>query len=101
MFAGAGALSASGFAASFAACGDDAGEADAVVDCAGGGAAGTTIQITRAAAAAVNGASHATRDNRAILTFNAKDFARLHDSWQEEKRSHGGIILSRQIGNRQ
>lgn len=43
----------------------------------------------------------ATRENRAILTFNIRDFAPLHKLWLEGGRSHAGIIVSRQLGGRQ
>jgi predicted nuclease of predicted toxin-antitoxin system len=43
----------------------------------------------------------ATADNRAILTFNIRDFAPLHEGWKAAGRSHAGIIVSRQLGSRQ
>jgi predicted nuclease of predicted toxin-antitoxin system len=43
----------------------------------------------------------ATRDRRAILTFNIRDFAPLHADWLSAGRSHTGIIVSRQLGSRQ
>ncbi len=43
----------------------------------------------------------ATAENRAILTFNIRDFAPLHQAWQAAGRSHGGIIVSQQLGSRQ
>jgi len=42
----------------------------------------------------------ATNENRAILTFNIRDFAVLHDQWHQAGRSHAGIIVSRQMGRR-
>jgi predicted nuclease of predicted toxin-antitoxin system len=43
----------------------------------------------------------ATGEGRAILTFNIRDFAPLHDQWQAAGRSHAGIIVSQQLGSRQ
>jgi hypothetical protein len=42
----------------------------------------------------------ATDQRRAILTFNIRDFAPLHEQWQNEGRNHGGIVVSRQMGHR-
>jgi predicted nuclease of predicted toxin-antitoxin system len=42
----------------------------------------------------------ATAENRAILTFNIRDFAPLHESWQAAARPHAGIIVSQQLGSR-
>ena len=43
----------------------------------------------------------AAMENRALLTFNIRDFAPLHEKWQASSRTHHGIIVSRQIGSRQ
>jgi len=43
----------------------------------------------------------ATDEARAILTFNIRDFAPLHEQWQATERSHAGIIVSQQLGSRQ
>jgi predicted alpha/beta hydrolase len=43
----------------------------------------------------------ATAESRAILTFNIRDFAPLHDEWQAAGRTHSGIIVSQQLGGRQ
>jgi predicted nuclease of predicted toxin-antitoxin system len=43
----------------------------------------------------------ATAENRAILTFNIRDFAPLHEAWQAAQRPHAGIIVSQQLGSRQ
>jgi predicted nuclease of predicted toxin-antitoxin system len=43
----------------------------------------------------------ATSENRAILTFNIRDFAPLHEAWQAAKRPHAGIIVSQQHGSRE
>lgn len=43
----------------------------------------------------------ATAEGRAILTFNIRDFAPLHQAWQAASRPHAGIIVSQQLGSRQ
>jgi predicted nuclease of predicted toxin-antitoxin system len=43
----------------------------------------------------------ATAERRAILTFNVRNFAPLHDAWQAAERPHAGIIVSQQLGSRQ
>ncbi|HMF17883.1 MAG TPA: DUF5615 family PIN-like protein [Gemmataceae bacterium] len=43
----------------------------------------------------------ATAEGRAMLTFNIRDFAPLHEQWQEAGRTHAGIIVSQQLGSRQ
>jgi predicted nuclease of predicted toxin-antitoxin system len=43
----------------------------------------------------------ATSENRAILTFNIRDFAPLLADRQAAGRSHGGKIVSQQLGSRQ
>jgi len=42
----------------------------------------------------------ATAENWAILTFNIRDFAPLHEQWQASGRPHAGIIVSQQLGRR-
>jgi predicted nuclease of predicted toxin-antitoxin system len=43
----------------------------------------------------------ATAGHRAILTFNIRDFAPLHEAWQRAQRPHAGIIVSQQLGSRE
>lgn len=43
----------------------------------------------------------ATAEGRAIVTFNIRDFAPLHEQWQAAGRPHAGIIVSQQLGSRQ
>ena len=40
---------------------------------------------------------HATSLGRAVLTFNARDFARLHAEYLASGRHHAGIIISAQL----
>ena len=40
---------------------------------------------------------YATSQERAIFTFNTGDFIRLHKVYLNNKKSHFGIILSKQI----
>jgi predicted nuclease of predicted toxin-antitoxin system len=42
----------------------------------------------------------ATAENRAVLTFNIRDFAPLHEAWQAARRAHAGVIVSQQFGRR-
>lgn len=41
--------------------------------------------------------SFAAEQGRAILTYNAKDFAPLASIWYETGRDHAGIILSEEL----
>ena len=43
----------------------------------------------------------ATSEDRAILTFNIRDFAPLHSRWQAAGQAHSGIIVSQQLGSRE
>lgn len=43
---------------------------------------------------------YAASENRALVTFNIRDFARLHREWQYEGKQHSGIIVSPQITKR-
>jgi predicted nuclease of predicted toxin-antitoxin system len=40
---------------------------------------------------------YASAQGRAILTFNIKDFAKLHKSWHKEDKHHAGIIVSPEL----
>ena len=40
--------------------------------------------------------AYAAADGRALFTFNAADFLRLHREWLASGRSHGGIIVAEQ-----
>jgi predicted nuclease of predicted toxin-antitoxin system len=42
----------------------------------------------------------ATSERRAILTFNIRDFAPLHERWLAPGRGHAGIVVSQQLGKR-
>src|SRR3954471_22503753 len=43
----------------------------------------------------------ATAEGRAILTYNIRDFATLHEACVVAGRPHAGIIVSRQLGRRE
>jgi predicted nuclease of predicted toxin-antitoxin system len=43
----------------------------------------------------------AMSERRAILTFNIRDFAPLHEQWLATGRCHAGIVVSQQLGRRQ
>jgi hypothetical protein len=66
-------------------------------------AAGYDVQTTQEAAMDTaddeSQLRHATDENRAILTFNIRDFAALHQEWSAAGRVHAGIIVSRQLGS--
>ncbi len=42
---------------------------------------------------------YATQQGRAIYSFNARDFKRLHRAWQANGRSHAGIVYSEEIAD--
>lgn len=42
----------------------------------------------------------AAKEDRAILTFNTRDFAPLHEQWPSDAKPHAGIIVSQQLGSR-
>jgi len=44
---------------------------------------------------------YATANGRAILTYNIRDFAPLHEQWQTDGRPHAGVIVSQQLGGRE
>ena len=60
----------------------------------------TTQQAGNDTAADEEQLAFATAQSRAILTFNIRDFAPLHEQWQAAGRPHAGIIVSRQLGSR-
>ena len=41
----------------------------------------------------------ATAQDRAIYTFNVRDFRRLHHRWQAAGRDHAGIIVSEDLNH--
>jgi predicted nuclease of predicted toxin-antitoxin system len=41
--------------------------------------------------------NYATAEGRAIFTFNASDFCRIHAAMAKKGISHGGIVVSRQL----
>jgi len=61
----------------------------------------TTQQAGNDTASDEDQLAFAAQQGRAILTFNIRDFARLHEKWQAAGESHAGIIVSRQLGSRQ
>jgi predicted nuclease of predicted toxin-antitoxin system len=42
----------------------------------------------------------AAKEDRAILTFNIRDFAPLHEQWTVDGKAHAGIIVSQRLGSR-
>src|SRR2546430_3761011 len=61
----------------------------------------TTEEAGKDTAADEEQLAFATAEYRAILTFNIRDFAPLHDEWLAAGLAHGGIIVSQQLGSRQ
>ncbi|MFO0808807.1 MAG: DUF5615 family PIN-like protein [Gemmataceae bacterium] len=43
----------------------------------------------------------ATAEGRAVVTYNIRDFAPLHEQWQSAGRPHAGVVVSQQMGRRQ
>jgi len=44
---------------------------------------------------------YAVQEERALFTYNIRDFARLHQRWRLEGREHYGIIVSSQFSFRE
>src|SRR5687767_10664513 len=61
----------------------------------------TTQQAGKDTASDEEQLAFAANNARAILTYNIRDFAPLHDQWLDTGREHAGIIVSRQLGGRQ
>nr|BAL56314.1 hypothetical conserved protein [uncultured Acetothermia bacterium]BAL60144.1 hypothetical conserved protein [Candidatus Acetothermum autotrophicum] len=40
---------------------------------------------------------YASAQDRALLTFNIRDFAKLHKTWLTEGKHHAGIIISPEL----
>lgn len=60
----------------------------------------TTEEAGKDTAADKEQLDFATAEKRAILTFNIRDFAPLHEEWQAAGLPHAGIIVSQQLGSR-
>jgi predicted nuclease of predicted toxin-antitoxin system len=54
----------------------------------------TTREVGHAEALDEQQLAFATREARAFLTHNRRDFRRLHREWTERGRLHGGIVIS-------
>jgi predicted nuclease of predicted toxin-antitoxin system len=61
----------------------------------------TTEEAGKDTASDAEQLAFATAENRALLTFNIRDFAPLHEQWQAAGQRHAGIIVSQQLGSRQ
>ena len=61
----------------------------------------TTQEASKDTASDEEQLAFAASEQRSILTFNIRDFARLHEAWQAAGRSHAGIIVSQQLGSRE
>jgi predicted nuclease of predicted toxin-antitoxin system len=60
----------------------------------------TTEEVGRDTAPDEDQLAFAANENRAILTFNIRDFAPLHEQWTTAGKPHAGIIVSQQLGSR-
>jgi predicted nuclease of predicted toxin-antitoxin system len=61
----------------------------------------TTAEAGKDTASDADQLTFATAEHRAILTFNIRDFAPLHQAWPAAGRPHAGLIVSQQLGSRQ
>jgi predicted nuclease of predicted toxin-antitoxin system len=61
----------------------------------------TTEEVGHDTASDEEQLAFATAEARAILTYNIRDFAPLHEACIAAGRTHAGIIVSRQLGRRQ
>lgn len=41
--------------------------------------------------------AYATAQHRVLVTFNIRDYSRLHRKWHEEGKAHAGIVVSEEI----
>jgi hypothetical protein len=57
----------------------------------------TTFEAGRAAFSDEDQLTYSAAEGRAILTFNSRDFVRLHREYLGGNRSHAGIIVSDQL----
>lgn len=56
----------------------------------------STLEANRLSESDESQLEWASRENRALLTFNISDFARLHGKWLNDFRHHSGIFVSSQ-----
>ena len=61
----------------------------------------TTQEAGKETASKEEQLAFATANSRAIVTYNIRDFAPLHEKRLATGRQHAGIIVSRQLGRRQ
>lgn len=57
----------------------------------------TAQEVGRLGKSDVEQLQYATIQGRAVLTFNIRDFTKLHQGWHEEGKPHGGIIVSPEL----
>jgi len=57
----------------------------------------TTQQAGNLGRSDVQQLAFATTEGRALVTFNRQDFLPLVQQWQESKRTHAGLILSKEL----
>jgi hypothetical protein len=57
----------------------------------------TTMEAGNTGLSDVDQLIFAAENKKSLLSYNKRDFARIHYEWMTLKRSHGGIILSDQL----
>ncbi|OGW65611.1 MAG: hypothetical protein A3H49_03225 [Nitrospirae bacterium RIFCSPLOWO2_02_FULL_62_14] len=57
----------------------------------------TTLQAHNLGLSDEDQLAFAAENGRAFVTFNRKDFISLARQWQDQGRSHAGLILSREL----
>lgn len=57
----------------------------------------TTLEARRLSQSDANQLAYATAEGRTILTFNSRDFVKLHRQYLIQGKSHSGIIVSNQL----
>jgi predicted nuclease of predicted toxin-antitoxin system len=57
----------------------------------------TTLQAHNLGLSDESQLAFATENQRALVTFNRKDFLSLARQWQDQGRSHAGLILSQEL----
>lgn len=58
----------------------------------------TTLEVSRTGRSDADQLAYAAAESRTIITFNSRDFVRLHRDYLSGGNSHAGIIVSNQLG---
>ena len=57
----------------------------------------TVREAARKGLADIDQLGYATKEGRVLFTHNIADFSKIHSDFIQKKKSHNGIILSRQL----